>query len=258
MDDFFAKYEYIKPWLIRNSPDPEREILQSPKERHKLDMPIDCILCGCCYSSCPSVWGEDNYMGPAALLRPTDSRWTPGTRRARSGYPFGQRARRLSLPHHHELRGGLPEGAQPHRGHPVAEEGGGAAEVVRQSQVAAPSGDSRRSGHPSPGQSCGPELLPSAQLDIHPDEAPLVDYLANLDIQRPVEHRAGDGQGVELAVFGARVGGRWQLIQQAVVEAAPDEGAVQLFGVDTGDDRVVSFVDHLARQQRCWVPPHRK
>ena len=35
----------------------------------KLDMPIDCILCGCCYSSCPSVWGEENYLGPAALLK---------------------------------------------------------------------------------------------------------------------------------------------------------------------------------------------
>ena len=69
MDDFFAKYEYIKPWLIRNSQDPEKEILQSPKDRKKIDMPIDCILCGCCYSSCPSVWGEENYIGPAALLK---------------------------------------------------------------------------------------------------------------------------------------------------------------------------------------------
>jgi succinate dehydrogenase / fumarate reductase, iron-sulfur subunit len=67
--DFFAKYEYIKPWLIRNSETPAKEIRQSPKERKKLDMPTDCILCGCCYSSCPSVWGEDNYLGPAALLK---------------------------------------------------------------------------------------------------------------------------------------------------------------------------------------------
>jgi succinate dehydrogenase / fumarate reductase, iron-sulfur subunit len=69
MDGFFDKYEYIKPWLIRNSADPEKEIAQSPKDRKKLDMPIDCILCGCCYSSCPSVWGEENYIGPAALLK---------------------------------------------------------------------------------------------------------------------------------------------------------------------------------------------
>jgi succinate dehydrogenase / fumarate reductase iron-sulfur subunit len=70
MTDFFAKYEYIKPWLIRDEgDDPEREIAQSPRARRKLDMPIDCILCGCCYSSCPSVWGEENYLGPAALLK---------------------------------------------------------------------------------------------------------------------------------------------------------------------------------------------
>ena len=69
MDDFFAKYEYIMPWLIRSSPDPEKEILQSPEERKNIDMPVDCVLCGSCYSSCPSAWGEENYIGPAALLK---------------------------------------------------------------------------------------------------------------------------------------------------------------------------------------------
>jgi len=70
MRNFFAKYEFVKPWLIRNSTLPEKEILQSPREREKLDMPIDCILCGSCTSSCPSIWGEgENYLGPAALLQ---------------------------------------------------------------------------------------------------------------------------------------------------------------------------------------------
>jgi succinate dehydrogenase / fumarate reductase iron-sulfur subunit len=69
MDDFFAKYEAVKPWLMRNSKAPDKEIPQSPEERKKLDMPIDCILCGACYSSCPSVWTEDTYLGPAALLK---------------------------------------------------------------------------------------------------------------------------------------------------------------------------------------------
>lgn len=68
MTDFFAKYEYVEPWLVRRSEPPEREILQSPGDRKKLDMPIDCILCGSCYSSCPSVWTEEHYLGPAALL----------------------------------------------------------------------------------------------------------------------------------------------------------------------------------------------
>jgi succinate dehydrogenase / fumarate reductase iron-sulfur subunit len=69
MSAFFAKYEYIRPWLMRTSRETEHEIPQSPGERRRLDMPIDCILCGACYSSCPSVWAEENYLGPAALLR---------------------------------------------------------------------------------------------------------------------------------------------------------------------------------------------
>jgi succinate dehydrogenase / fumarate reductase iron-sulfur subunit len=73
MDDFFAKYEYIKPWLVRDSTghksDHERELPQSPDQRRKLDMPVDCILCGACYSSCPSVWTDPEYLGPAALLK---------------------------------------------------------------------------------------------------------------------------------------------------------------------------------------------
>jgi succinate dehydrogenase / fumarate reductase, iron-sulfur subunit len=69
MDDFFDKYEYIKPWLIHNSQTPETELLQSPHDRTFLTMPVDCILCASCYSACPSVWGEEHYLGPAALLK---------------------------------------------------------------------------------------------------------------------------------------------------------------------------------------------
>jgi succinate dehydrogenase iron-sulfur subunit len=69
MNGFFEKYEYVKPWLIRNSQTPDKELPQSPGERHLLNMPIDCILCASCYSACPSVWTEANYLGPAALLK---------------------------------------------------------------------------------------------------------------------------------------------------------------------------------------------
>jgi succinate dehydrogenase / fumarate reductase iron-sulfur subunit len=70
MTNFFAKYEYVKPWLIREGSPPEKEIPQAPKDRDKLDGPIDCILCGSCTSSCPSFWREEeNYVGPAALLK---------------------------------------------------------------------------------------------------------------------------------------------------------------------------------------------
>ena len=53
MEQFFAKYEYVMPWLIRHSPNPEKEIIQSPKDRKKIDMPVDCILCGSCADACP-------------------------------------------------------------------------------------------------------------------------------------------------------------------------------------------------------------
>lgn len=91
MDDFWAKYEYVQPWLVRDSSEAaaetgvEKETAQSPGERRKLDMPIDCILCGACYSSCPSVWTEENYLGPAALLKAyrfeVDSRDAAGRQR---------------------------------------------------------------------------------------------------------------------------------------------------------------------------------
>ncbi|MGE5619667.1 MAG: succinate dehydrogenase iron-sulfur subunit [Sphingomonadaceae bacterium] len=72
LEPFFAKYELIKPYLINNSKPPEKERLQSPKDRRKLNEVIDCILCASCYSSCPTVWmseEEDGYLGPAALTK---------------------------------------------------------------------------------------------------------------------------------------------------------------------------------------------
>ena len=72
LEPFFAKYEMIKPYLINNSKPPERERLQSPKDRKRIDEVIDCILCASCYSSCPTVWmseDRDGYLGPAALTK---------------------------------------------------------------------------------------------------------------------------------------------------------------------------------------------
>jgi succinate dehydrogenase / fumarate reductase iron-sulfur subunit len=68
MTDFFEKYEAIQPWIIRDSDYPEKETCQSLKDRAKLNNPVDCILCASCYSSCPSVWADGDYLGPAALL----------------------------------------------------------------------------------------------------------------------------------------------------------------------------------------------
>lgn len=69
VDDFFNKFIAVKPYLIRKSAMPDKEILQSPEERKLLDGLYECILCGCCSSSCPSYWADKQYLGPNAFLR---------------------------------------------------------------------------------------------------------------------------------------------------------------------------------------------
>lgn len=69
MDAFFAKLERIKPYLILNKPIPDKEFFQDPGEFEKIVDAINCILCGACTSSCPSLWGNEDYLGPAALLK---------------------------------------------------------------------------------------------------------------------------------------------------------------------------------------------
>jgi len=69
VDDFFEKFITVKPYLIRKSPAPDKEYYQSPEDRKKLDGLYECILCGCCSSSCPSYWADKKYLGPNAFLR---------------------------------------------------------------------------------------------------------------------------------------------------------------------------------------------
>jgi succinate dehydrogenase / fumarate reductase iron-sulfur subunit len=70
MTRFFAHYSSVKPYLINDEPAPERERLQSPEERARLDGLYECILCACCSSQCPPYWwNPDKYVGPAGLLQ---------------------------------------------------------------------------------------------------------------------------------------------------------------------------------------------
>ena len=70
MSRFYAQYTSIKPWLINDEPPPEKERLQSPEERDRLDGLYECILCGCCTSQCPSSWwNPEKFVGPAGLLQ---------------------------------------------------------------------------------------------------------------------------------------------------------------------------------------------
>ena len=66
---FFDKYKVIKPYVVPIKPPPEKEWIQSPQQRSKINDSTDCIMCAMCYSSCPIVWTGKNYLGPAAILQ---------------------------------------------------------------------------------------------------------------------------------------------------------------------------------------------
>ena len=69
MTQFFNQYNSIKPYVIDDRAMPERERLQSPEDREQLNGVIECILCACCSTACPSFWwNPDKFLGPAALL----------------------------------------------------------------------------------------------------------------------------------------------------------------------------------------------
>jgi len=70
MDQFYKQYRDVEPYLTVKDPLPEVELKQTPEERDKLDGLYECILCGCCTTSCPSFWwNPEKFLGPAALLQ---------------------------------------------------------------------------------------------------------------------------------------------------------------------------------------------
>ncbi|HEX8770789.1 MAG TPA: succinate dehydrogenase iron-sulfur subunit [Acidimicrobiales bacterium] len=69
MERFFAQYRSVMPWLVNDmEPADGRERLQSPEERARYDDTTKCILCAACTTSCPIYWGNDTYVGPAAIV----------------------------------------------------------------------------------------------------------------------------------------------------------------------------------------------
>ncbi len=69
LEGFFDKMRIIKPFLVVNRSTPEKEFLQTPEEFEKIREAANCILCGACTSACPSLWSNEEYLGPAALLK---------------------------------------------------------------------------------------------------------------------------------------------------------------------------------------------
>jgi succinate dehydrogenase / fumarate reductase iron-sulfur subunit len=67
--DFFKKYRSVKPFLINDEPVVEKERIQSQEERLQFDDTTNCILCASCYSACPVLDENTNFLGPAAVAQ---------------------------------------------------------------------------------------------------------------------------------------------------------------------------------------------
>ncbi len=66
---FFEKYRSVKPFLINDAPVTGKERIQSQKERESFEDATNCILCSACYSACPILDDNPDFLGPAALAQ---------------------------------------------------------------------------------------------------------------------------------------------------------------------------------------------
>lgn len=67
--DFMDHLKRAKPWLINNDPKSlsEGEYIQTPEQRDEYAQYSMCINCMLCYSACPVVGLEPEFIGPAAI-----------------------------------------------------------------------------------------------------------------------------------------------------------------------------------------------
>ena len=68
MEPFFAQYRAVLPYLINTDDPGYKERYQSAEDRERFDDTTKCILCAACTTSCPVYWGNDSYVGPAAIV----------------------------------------------------------------------------------------------------------------------------------------------------------------------------------------------
>jgi succinate dehydrogenase / fumarate reductase iron-sulfur subunit len=68
MEPFFDGYRKMLPFLINDEDPGPEERRQSPEERERFDDTTKCILCAACTTSCPIYWGDEGYVGPAAIV----------------------------------------------------------------------------------------------------------------------------------------------------------------------------------------------
>ncbi len=68
MDQFFASYEAVKPYLIAGDAPASEERRQTPEQLDRYEEATKCILCASCTTSCPITWTNESFVGPAAIV----------------------------------------------------------------------------------------------------------------------------------------------------------------------------------------------
>ncbi len=68
-EEFLDKFRSVRPYLIPAAPAPEKEYIQSQENREKIDDASKCINCSACYSACPIIEENPQFIGPAALVQ---------------------------------------------------------------------------------------------------------------------------------------------------------------------------------------------
>lgn len=67
--DFLERFKKVSPFLIPSEDIPENgEFIQSQIQRDAIDDATKCINCGACYSACPILESNPDFLGPAALV----------------------------------------------------------------------------------------------------------------------------------------------------------------------------------------------
>ncbi|HEY9628351.1 MAG TPA: succinate dehydrogenase/fumarate reductase iron-sulfur subunit [Coleofasciculaceae cyanobacterium] len=70
MQSFWDNLEAVDPYVSTEARQvPEREFLQLPEERDRLNQVGNCILCGACYSECTAREVNPDFVGPHALAK---------------------------------------------------------------------------------------------------------------------------------------------------------------------------------------------
>ncbi len=66
---FFEKFRAVKPYFVPKAETPAQgEYLQSQEERDLFDEATKCINCAACYSACPILDKNPDFLGPQAIV----------------------------------------------------------------------------------------------------------------------------------------------------------------------------------------------